>query len=153
MAELFPPNTTASGEKRAYWDFSLIDPITDAFFAATAGHDIVFNFATIPQWLFEGPHSAVPDDANQRDTAYEAGTVLRDASLGELKGYYSRLAEYYFKGSMVDEAGNVHKRSASHPRPPCPAYWEVNNEVDFEYHTTSADYIQRYGMVANTHTR
>src|ERR1017187_6964080 len=43
VAELEPPTA-----QKTSWDFSLIDPITKDFLAATDGHPTVMNFSTIP---------------------------------------------------------------------------------------------------------
>ena len=60
VAELEPPK----GGKTS-WDFSLIDPMTEDFMNATAGHSVILNFSTIPQWMFKTkepvPYPADPD--------------------------------------------------------------------------------------------
>ena len=48
VAELKPPTP-----QQTWWDFSLIDPMTKEFLAATSGHPTVMNFSTIPAWLFK----------------------------------------------------------------------------------------------------
>ncbi len=48
VAELEPPTKETTS-----WDFSLIDPMTKDFLAATEGHSTVMNFSTIPAWLFK----------------------------------------------------------------------------------------------------
>lgn len=48
VAELEPPTP-----EKTSWDFSLIDPMTKDFLAATEGHSTVMNFSTIPAWLFK----------------------------------------------------------------------------------------------------
>ena len=47
VAELEPPTT-----EKTSWDFSLIDPMTRDFLAATDGHPVVLNFSTMPAWLW-----------------------------------------------------------------------------------------------------
>jgi hypothetical protein len=47
VAELEPPS-----KGRTYWDFTLIDPIAEDFMNATVGHPAVFNFGTLPAWMF-----------------------------------------------------------------------------------------------------
>ena len=48
------------------WDFSLIDPMTTDFLAATEGHSTVMNFSTMPAWLFRTDKPVTwPDDPNQ----------------------------------------------------------------------------------------
>jgi hypothetical protein len=46
VAELEPPTA-----QKTSWDFSLIDPMTKDFLAATEGHPTVMNFSTSPTWL------------------------------------------------------------------------------------------------------
>ena len=48
VAELEPPTP-----QKTSWDFSLIDPMTKDFLAATDGHPAIINFSTIPAWLFK----------------------------------------------------------------------------------------------------
>src|ERR1017187_141009 len=48
VAELKPPTA-----QKTSWDFSVIDPMTKDFLAATDGHSTVMNFSTIPAWLFK----------------------------------------------------------------------------------------------------
>jgi hypothetical protein len=45
VAELDPPKNSKTS-----WDFSLIDPIMEDFINAAAGHSVIINFSTIPQW-------------------------------------------------------------------------------------------------------
>ena len=37
----------------SYWDFSLIDPMTEDFMNATKNHTAIINFSTIPAWLYK----------------------------------------------------------------------------------------------------
>ena len=48
VAEMEPP-----ADGKTSWDFSLIDPMTEDFMNATAGHSVILNFSTIPQWMFK----------------------------------------------------------------------------------------------------
>ncbi|MEJ2008800.1 MAG: glycosyl hydrolase family 39, partial [Acidobacteriota bacterium] len=50
VAELKPPE----GGKTS-WDFSLIDPMMEDFMNAQAGHSVIINFSTIPQWMWKTP--------------------------------------------------------------------------------------------------
>ena len=63
VAELEPPK-----DGQTSWDFSLIDPMMEDFMNATAGHSVVVNFSTIPQWMFKTekpvPYPADPGRAN-----------------------------------------------------------------------------------------
>ena len=54
VAELKPPENG-----KTYWDFSLMDQYTADFMQATAGHPVVFDFGTLPAWMFKTP-AAVP---------------------------------------------------------------------------------------------
>src|SRR5215467_8928899 len=45
VAELEPPT-----KEKTSWDFSLIDPMTKDFLAATEGHTTIMNFSTMPAW-------------------------------------------------------------------------------------------------------
>ncbi len=50
VAELEPPR-----DGKTFWDFSLIDPMTEDFINATAGHSVMLNFSTIPEWMLRRP--------------------------------------------------------------------------------------------------
>ncbi|MFP5267739.1 MAG: glycosyl hydrolase family 39, partial [Acidobacteriota bacterium] len=50
VAELKPPTPASTS-----WDFRLIDPMMADFMSATAGHSVIVNFSTIPQWMFKTP--------------------------------------------------------------------------------------------------
>ena len=139
VAELEPPK-----DGKTFWDFSLIDPMTEDFMAATAGHSVMLNFSTIPQWMFKTPQPvSYPDDPDQPVWNYTQGTELRDPSMKELAEYYARLVSWYMQGGFKDEYGVWHK-SDHHYKVD---YWEVFNEVDFEHHTTPQQYTERYDAV------
>ncbi len=140
VAELEPPTA-----QKTSWDFSLIDPMTKDFLAATDGHPTVMNFSTIPTWLFktEKP-STYPADPNQVVWDYTQGTELRDPSGNELGDYYARLVSWYTNGGFTDENG-VRHNSGYHYKFPV---WEVLNEVDFEHTMTPEQYTARYDAIA-----
>src|SRR5258708_5264166 len=139
VAELKPPT-----DKEASWDFSLIDPMTIDFFEATKGHSVIMNFSTIPQWMFKTEKRVpYPADPNEVGWGYGGGTELRDTTLQELAGYYSRLVSWYTKGSFTDELGKVHKSGYHYEIP----YWEVLNEPDLEHSTTPEAYTKRYDAI------
>ncbi len=141
VAELQPPTP-----QKTSWDFSLIDPMTREFFAATAGHSTVLNFSTIPQWLFKTDRPVTyPADPNQVDWHYEQGTELRDPSGKELGDYYARLVSWYVGGGFTDEDGVRHE-SGYHYKIPI---WEVLNEVDFEHNMTPESYSRRYDIIVS----
>ncbi len=139
VAELEPP---ANG--KTSWDFSLIDPLTVDFLNATAGHSVIVNFSTIPEWMFKTP-KPVPYPANpdQVTWSYEQGTQFRDPSLKEVADYYARLVSWYTKGGFKDEYGHWHKSGYHYHIP----YWEVLNEVDIEHHMTPQTYTRVYDAI------
>jgi hypothetical protein len=139
VAELEPPK-----DGKTSWDFSLIDPMTIDFLEATAGHPVILNFSTIPQWMFETPQPvSYPDDPNQPVWNYTQGTELRDPTMKELGDYYARLVSWYTQGGFRDEYGAFHK-SGYHYKVD---YWEALNEVEFEHSTTPEQYTARYDAI------
>ena len=139
VAELEPPTP-----QKTSWDFTLIDPMTRDFLAATEGHPAVLNFSTIPAWLFKtGKPVAYPDDPNQVFWDYTQGTELRDPSGKELGDYYARLVSWYANGGFSDENGVRHE-SGYHYKVP---YWEVLNEVESEHTMTPEQYTERYDAI------
>lgn len=141
VAELEPPTRTKTS-----WDFSLIDPMTKAFFAATEGHTTVMNFSTIPAWLFKTEKPVTyPADPDQADWHYEQGTELRDPSGKELGDYYARLVSWYVDGGFTDENGVRHESGYHYKLP----IWEVLNEVDFEHAMTPEQYTARYDAIVS----
>ena len=69
VAELEPPK-----DGKTSWDFSLIDPMTEDFMQATAGHSVMLNFSTIPQWMFKTPKPVpYPADPDQVDLGLHSG--------------------------------------------------------------------------------
>jgi Glycosyl hydrolases family 39 len=140
VAELEPP---ANG--KTSWDFSLIDPMTEDFMNATAGHSVIINFSTIPQWMWKTPSPVpYPSDPNQVDWHYEQGTALVDPSMKQVADYYGRLVSWYTRGGFKDEYGHEHK-SDHHYRI---SYWEILNEVDFEHQMTPEFYTHIYDAIA-----
>ncbi|MGH9406723.1 MAG: glycosyl hydrolase family 39 [Terriglobia bacterium] len=139
VAELEPP---ASG--RTSWDFSLIDPMMADFMNATAGHSVVINFSTIPEWMFKTPHPVpYPSDANQAEWHYEQGEALRDPSMKEVAEYYGRLVSWYTKGGFKDQLGREHASGHHYSI----GYWEVLNEVDFEHRMSPQFYTALYDAI------
>jgi len=138
-AELEPPK-----DGQTFWDFSLIDPMMEDFMNATAGHSVVVNFSTIPQWMFKTEKPVpYPDDPDQVTWTYEQGKDLRDPSRKELAQYYARLVSWYSQGGFTDEAGKRHE-SGHHYKID---YWEVFNEVDDEHSMTAQDYVADYDAI------
>ena len=136
VAELDPPK-----DGKTSWDFSLIDPMTEDFMNATAGHSVILNFSTIPQWMFKTdepvPYPADPDEVTWK---YEKGTEFRDPSLKEVGDYFARLVSWYTMGGFTDEYGKRHE-SGHHYKID---YWELLNEVESEHHMTPETYTKFY---------
>jgi Glycosyl hydrolases family 39 len=142
VAELEPP--TAS---KTSWDFTLIDPMTKDFLAATDGHPTVMNFSTSPAWLYKTDKPVTyPADPNQVDWHYTQGTELRDPSGKELGDYYARLVSWYTAGGFTDELGVRHESGYHYSFP----IWEVLNEVDFEHNMTPQQYTDRYDAIVSS---
>ncbi|HXX22792.1 MAG TPA: glycosyl hydrolase family 39 [Terriglobia bacterium] len=126
------------------WDFSLIDPMMEDFMEAQAGHSVIVNFSTIPQWMFKTEKPVpYPADPDQVTWTYEQGKDLRDPSRKELAQYYARLVSWYTQGGFTDEAGKRHE-SGHHYKID---YWEVFNEVDDEHSMTAQDYTANYDAI------
>jgi hypothetical protein len=139
VAELEPPTA-----RKTSWDFSVIDPMTKDFLAATDGHSTVMNFSTIPAWLFKTDKPVTyPDDPDKVFWGYTQGTELRDPTGKELGDYYARLVSWYVNGSFTDENGARHESGYHYKFP----VWEVLNEVEFEHHTTAEQYTRRYDAI------
>jgi hypothetical protein len=141
VAELQPPTSAGTS-----WDFSLIDPMTKDFLAATAGHPTVMNFSTSPAWLYKTDKPVTyPADKDQVDWNYTQGTELRDPTGKELGDYYARLVSWYINGGFTDELG-VRHASGYHYKFPV---WEVLNEVDSEHTMSPQQYTERYDAIVS----
>ena len=139
VAELEPPTA-----QKTSWDFSLIDPMTRDFLAATEGHPTVMNFSTIPTWLFKTDKPvSYPADPNQASWDYTQGTELRDPTGKELGDYYGRLVSWYVNGGYTDEKGDRHESGYHYKLP----VWEVLNEVESEHSMTAEQYTARYDAI------
>ncbi len=139
VAELEPPR-----DGKTSWDFSLIDPMTEDFLNATAGHPVMLNFSTIPAWMFRTEKPVTyPEDPDQVFWDYTQGTELRDPSMKEVADYYARLVSWYTQGGFTDEYGQRHE-SGHHFKI---AYWEVLNEVDSEHHMSPQFYTALYDAI------
>lgn len=140
VAELEPPH-----DHQTSWDFSHIDPMLDDFMRATAGHSVILNFSTIPQWMYRTDKPVtVPRDPTQVDWDYEQGTELRDPSMHEVAQYYARLLGWYTQGGFRDEFGQWHA-SGHHYKV---AYWELLNEVEAEHRWSPEAYTKFYDAVS-----
>jgi hypothetical protein len=141
VAELEPPTS-----QKTSWDFSLIDPMTKDFLAATGGHPVILNFSTIPAWLFKTDKPVTyPADPNQFAWNYTQGTELRDPSGKELGDYFARLVSWYVNGGFSDENGVRHESGYRYKL----AWWEVLNEVEAEHHMTPEQYTERYDAIVD----
>ncbi len=139
VAELEPPS-----KEKTSWDFSLIDPMTKDFLAATEGHSTVMNFSTIPAWLWKTDKPVTyPADPNQVYWDYTQGTEMNDPSGKQVGEYYARLVSWYTRGGFTDENGKVHTSNYHYNFP----IWEVLNEVDFEHKMTPQQYTIIYDAV------
>jgi hypothetical protein len=139
VAELEPPTPSKTS-----WDFSVIDPMTKDFLAATEGHPTVMNFSTIPAWLFKTDKPVTyPADPNQVVWNYTQGTELRDPTGKELGDYYNRLVNWYVNGGFTDENGVRHDSGYHYKLP----VWEVLNEVEAEHSMTPKQYTERYDAI------
>ncbi len=139
VAELEPPK-----DGKTSWDFSVIDPMMEDLMNAQAGHSVVINFSTIPQWMFKTEKAIpYPADPNQVTWNYEQGTEPRDPSMKEIADYYARLVSWYTQGGFTDEYGKRHE-SGHHYKID---YWEVLNEVDSEHQTTPETYTREYDAI------
>jgi hypothetical protein len=139
VAELEPPTP-----QKTSWDFSLIDPMTKDFLAATEGHSPILNFSTIPAWLFETEKPVTyPADPYKAVWDYTQGTELRDPSGRQLGDYYARLVGWYVNGGFTDENGLRHESGYHYKLP----WWEVLNEVESEHRMTPEQYTARYDAI------
>jgi hypothetical protein len=138
VPELRPP---ANG--KTFWNFKLIDPMFQNFMHATAGHPVIINFSTIPEWMFQ-THTqiTVPISPNQVDWGYEQGTKLR-VSVKTLADYYARLVSWYSRGGFVGKYGHWHYSGYHYHI----AWWEVLNEVDSEHHMNVRAYTRWYDAI------
>ncbi len=142
--KLAVPELDAPKDGKTSWDFSLIDPMTEDFMQATAGHPVMLNFSTIPDWLFKNPKpAAYPADPDQVTWDYTQGNELRDPTMKDLADYYVRLVSWYTLGGFKDEYGVWHN-SGHHYKID---YWEVFNEIDLERKMTPQQYTERYDAV------
>ena len=141
VAELEPPTA-----QKTSWDFSLIDPMTRDFLAATEGHDRILNFSTMPAWLFKTDQPVTyPADPNQVNWSYTQGTELVDPTGKQAGEYFARLVSWYTNGGFTDENGRRHESGYHYQLP----WWEVLNEVDSEHRMTPEQYTVRYDAIVS----
>ena len=141
VAELESPTP-----QKTSWDFSLIDPMTKDFLAATEGHPSILNFSTIPAWMFRTEKRVTyPADPNAVDWRYTQGSEPLDPTNHQFGEYYARLVSWYVNGGFTDENGVRHE-SGYHYKVP---WWEVLNEVEAEHNTTPEEYTARYDAIVS----
>jgi len=141
VAELEPPTP-----QKTSWDFSLIDPMTKEFLAATEGHPTVINFSTMPAWLFKTDAPVkYPDDPNKPTWDYTQGREERDPTDKEIGDYYARIVSWYVAGEFTDENGVRHESGYHYKFP----VWEVLNEPEGEHEMTPEQYTRRYDAIVS----
>ncbi|HEV7621743.1 MAG TPA: glycosyl hydrolase family 39 [Flavisolibacter sp.] len=140
VAELIAPTKT-----KTFWDLTYLDSTMNEIMNATAGHPVVINFSTTPAWLWKTDSLvAYPDDPYQLTWSYNQGKTLKDTTMKELTGYYSRLFSWYTKGGFTDELGKFHKSDHHYKI----QYWEVLNEPDLEHNISPRLYTKMYDAIA-----
>jgi hypothetical protein len=143
VAELKAPT-----RHRTFWNFALIDPIVEDFMRATAGHPVVFNFGTLPAWIFQTLQpAAVPRNPDQATWTYSEFNHARvsEKAVRLAAEYQARLASWYIDGGFTDELGHWHA-SGHHYHVD---YWEVLNDPDFEDSLSPADYTRLYDAIVS----
>jgi hypothetical protein len=94
-AALASAAASGSAAARLARSTKLIDPMTEDFFAATAGHDPIISFSTIPVWLFRTPKPVdYPADPNEVTWTYSQGTELIEGGLARMADYFARLVAW-----------------------------------------------------------
>jgi hypothetical protein len=139
VAELEPPTAT-----QTFWDFSKIDEVNEDALQALAGHRIVMNFTTIPEWMFKHAKPFhYPQDAEKLCWTCNPGTELRDPTYGEVADYFARVVSWNVKGGFTDELGKWHA-SGHHFKVD---YWEVFNEPALEHGLSPEVYTGLYDAI------
>lgn len=134
----------APANGKTFWDFTYLDSTMQAFMEATKGHPVVINFSTTPAWMWKTDSLVkYPDDPYQPTWNYNQGTQLRDTTMKEVAGYFSRLVSWYTKGGFTDEAGKFHNSGHNYKI----AYWEVLNEPDLEHNISPQLYTKMYDAI------
>jgi len=138
VPELDPP-----GKHSTSWDFSYVDPQIEDAMKALEGHPVVWNFSTIPEWMFKTPKPVLyPADPDRLVYDYEQGKELA-VPYRVVADYFARIVSWYVKGGFTDELGNWHQ-SGHHYKVD---YWEVLNEPDIEHGLSPEVYTKIYDAV------
>jgi hypothetical protein len=112
---------------------------------ATQGHTSIINFITTPSWMFK-LKEPIPYPANPNEFSWGygyGGKELRDSTMNELTGYFTRIVSWYTNGGFTDELGRYHY-SGHHYKIP---YWEVFNEPDAERGHSPESYTKQYDAI------
>ena len=141
VAELEPPTKETTS-----WDFSLIDPMTKDFLAATEGHSTMINFSTIPAWLLKTDKPVTyPADPNQVFWDYTQGTDLE----GPVRQGFGRLlcpaGKLVYQGRLYRR-----ERQTTHFRLPLQlSYLGSLNEVSSSTGSLPEQYTARYDAIVS----
>jgi len=139
VAELKAPT-----KNETFWNFTYLDCTMNAFMEATKGHPVVINFSTTPAWMWKTDSIVeYPENPYEPTWTYNQGTELRDSTMKELTGYYTRLFSWYTKGGFTDELGKFHDSGHFYNIP----YWEVLNEPDLEHNISPELYTKMYDAI------
>ena len=114
----------------------------DNVVVTTAGGETVFadDFSGgLSRWA---PPIAYPQDPNQADFGYSAGSRLA-VPVEIVADYFKRLVMWYTAGGFTDEYGKFHRSRHHYPLP----YWEVLNEIDFEHAISPQLYTELYDAI------
>lgn len=136
----------APAQNKTSWDFSFIDPMTIDFLNATKRHPIIFNFSTIPAWMYKTEKPVTyPDNPDSVTWNYTQGSEPRDTTFKEMADYFARLYNWYTNGGFEDELGKHHSSGYHYDVP----YWEVLNEPDLEHQPTPQQYTKQYDAIVS----
>ncbi|MCR9065579.1 MAG: hypothetical protein NXI00_16530 [Cytophagales bacterium] len=141
VAELKAPT-----KKETFWNFSYLDSTMAAVMEATKGRPVVINLSTTPAWMWKTDSIvSYPENPYEPTWTYNQGTELRDPSMKELSGYFSRVFSWYTQGGFTDELGKYHKSGHYYKI----SYWEVLNEPDLEHNISSELYCKMYDAIVS----
>jgi hypothetical protein len=139
--------------KPTSWNFTDMMPQLEDFMAnAAEGHPVIWNFGTIPCWMFWGPttnhsHCPYPKDPEALDFGYGARGFrpffFKDPSGKMLADYYARLLSFLINGYMIDENGILHKGGPAYNLSGSAGHiFEFLNEAEHQY--TASEYVNDY---------
>jgi hypothetical protein len=140
--------------KPTSWNFTSMMPQLEDFMANTAaqGHPVIWNFGTIPCWMFWGPstnhsHCPYPKDPEALDFGYGARgfrpVFFKDKTGKMLAEYYARLFSFMINGYMIDENGVVHNGGPKYDFSASAGHiFEFLNEAEHYY--SPSEYVNDY---------